>query len=186
MQFVKPTIPAVTKHDEIKFRDPFQMPAAGKDEIYTYVCGIKHDAVFDAYNIGYVDFAKRTMPTAASLTENHGKHFEPRIPTKLLTEKQFYAVQNEAKRRTVTKPSTPNLDYDPIKAPDEPEYYPEKTVVVDDWLIFCKAEDYKPDQAHMDYLREIEQAAQPQDLQQDVNKEIYDAQRGKSSNKKGK
>lgn len=186
--FVKPRLPGKKVEDTLKDSlEPFILPSRGKtEEVFCYVTGIKFESPFDYAYFDGVDFAKRVKSPEASLVSNDGKHYDFKMPTKLLTENQVKAIMERARRRYKVITGRPNLDYDHTKK-DEREFLPALKVRVADFLILCKQADYKPYEAEKAFLeQQVEEANKEIDVAQELSEKIYDAQHPKKTGKKGK
>ena len=159
--------PQETKKENLSLRIPFVLPSCGADKTVSYVVTIKEEAPFDFYSLGGVDFAKRTLPTEASLAGNEGKRYSYRYMTFNFTKKQKDAILEEAKKRILTLPSVP------INGKGAAKYKSGK-VVVGDYLVLKPKDTFNP-------IETFHDTPEPQDMGSVVSDTIYVSQ----SKKKG-
>jgi hypothetical protein len=183
MDFIgTPSRPGQQTRVTFKFRESFALPEAGDDQQFVYLTAIREDAPLFDYHIAGVDFAQRILPPDASLIQNEGRAYNYKLPTKLLTEKQFGALRKELGKRTVVIPARPNINFNPILRPDEPEYWPREEIDLLPLLIFKKASEYQPGVELEEKLKR-EDEPEPADAAEALEKKVYDAQKKVSSKK---
>jgi len=147
--------PVKSASGDIKFRKPFECPPDGNDPKFDYVTAIRKDAPFEAVTIGGWTFPKRVFPVDASLVENAGKYFEPKVPARRLTEKQAKAFFDRAKDVMI-------------------QVSPLESVCAQDYLIqrdgnLCKVEQFTGNPAFVGVDKNYEKAVEQMKMQQQLN-----------------